>query len=281
MGKFIDLTGQRFGKLKVISPSHKDKQGAWCWNCECDCGNKINTIRGYSLIRGDSTSCGCEVGKKSKDITGKRFGRLVAVAPVSQSKNGVWKWLCKCDCGNEKIVSIGNLTSGSTRSCGCFRKENAIKNGLKSTTHGLSYTSLPQVRSNMLKRCYTKNSKDYHRYGGRGITVCDEWRQSPSVFYKWAVSSGFEEGLRIERIDNNGNYCPENCKWITHQEQQNNRENNHTLTFNGKTQTMAQWSRETGILRPTIDDRFRRGWTIEEALTTPTGEKRKISQKKE
>ena len=120
----------------------------------------------------------------------------------------------------------------------------------------------------MVQRCHNKNNASYTFYGGRGIQVCDEWRASPNIFYKWAEDTGYRDNLTIERINNNGNYEPSNCKWVTRKEQANNRKSNHTITFNGMTKTITQWSEETKIPKTCIRDRLLRGWSIERTLTS-------------
>ena len=153
------------------------------------------------------------------DLTGKRFGRLLVVEK-SESKNGYAAWLCRCDCGNEKIISGNELRKGKAKSCGCLRKEVATKTFIK---HGKTNTLLYEVWKSMKARCNNLNNKRYSSYGGRGITVCDEWRESFQAFYDWAMINGYREGLSIDRIDNDGNYEPSNCRWATASEQQKNK----------------------------------------------------------
>lgn len=197
-----------------------------------------------------------------KDITGVRFGRLVALEPSHKNKKGEWFWLCKCDCGEEVVARTSHLNSGGTQSCGCYNKE-------KSVTHGGCQTRLYGVYNNIKQRCYNSNNTQYKDYGGRGIRICEEWKVFSS-FENWAHLNGYEDTLSIDRIDNDGDYCPENCKWSTFKEQANNKRNNRYITFNGETRSLAEWSDKTGINYGTLKDRLNTGWTIEEALTTPT-----------
>ena len=136
--------------------------------------------------------------------------------------------------------------------------------------HGLSKHPLYEVWSSIKKRCYNKNAKCYHRYGGRGIFMCEEWKNDFKMFYDWAINNGYQTGLEIERKNNNKGYWPRNCKWITHYEQMSNTNQNRFITYNNKTQTVMQWSRETGIGESTIRQRLDDyKWSIEKTLTTP------------
>ena len=135
--------------------------------------------------------------------------------------------------------------------------------------HGLCGTRLYTIWSDMKARCTNPNKAKYARYGARGITVCDEWMNSVQAFYDWAMANGYRDDLTIDRIDNDGNYCPENCRWTTQITQQNNRSSNHFITYEGQTLTIAEWARMTGISGDEIRDRIcRRGWEIGKALTT-------------
>lgn len=150
--------------------------------------------------------------RKPVDITGQRFGGLVALSPHHVS-NSRWYWECFCDCGGLAIVAGSKLRNGHTKSCGC--KKNA-------PLHGMTGTRIHQTWRDMHQRCYNTNHKSYKNYGGRGIIVCTSWHDFVP-FYEWAMNNGYQECLTIERRDNNGNYCPENCCWITIAEQQKNK----------------------------------------------------------
>lgn len=197
------------------------------------------------------------------DMTGQRFGRLTVINQ-SENRNGEITWLCKCDCGNEVSVKGVNLRKGITRSCGCLRREVAKDRHI---THGMRDSRLYQIWSTMLKRCDNPKSISYKNYGARGITVCEEWKQF-EPFMEWAIENGYQDHLTIDRIDNDGNYCPDNCRWSSVKEQANNRRTCRFINYNGKTQTMKQWAEETGIRMGTL---YRRlvylNWSVEKALT--------------
>lgn len=204
---------------------------------------------------------------KQLNLTGKRFGKLVAIKTAGKTKNGAYLWQCKCDCGNEIIANVGNLKNGHTKSCGCLRVDRCKTNFTK---HGLEHTRLYGIWSDMRLRCYDEKNIAYHRYGGRGITICDEWKNDVKAFYDWATANGYKDSLTIDRIDNDGNYCPENCRWATVKEQASNRRSNILVTHNGKTQTMKKWANEVGTPYKVVWARMQKlGWSAERALTEP------------
>ena len=203
---------------------------------------------------------------KFQDLTGKKFGRLLVIERVENNKKQQVQWLCKCDCGNEVKVISKSLTSGNTKSCGCLHREINIK---RLTTHGLRNTRLNGIWCGVLQRCYNPKNKAYKNYGGRGITVCQEWQDNFQNFYDWSMSNGYNDDLTIDRIDVNGNYEPSNCRWVTKKEQANNMRSNRLLTYNGETHNMKQWAKIMGINYRALQQRLFRGWSIEKALTTP------------
>lgn len=196
-----------------------------------------------------------------KDLTGQRFGKLVVLEHSGRDPKRGHMWKCRCDCGNEAIVLTKSLTSGNRKSCGCLRRI--------PKTHGKRYTKIYHIWLSMKDRCNNERCSDYRFYGGRGIFVCEEW-QSFEPFDEWAMANGYEDGLTIDRIDNNAGYSPENCRWITRKEQCYNRRSNHYIEYNGKTQTITQWAKECGLTEQVLSGRLRNGWDIDRALHTPT-----------
>jgi len=192
--------------------------------------------------------------------------RLTFVDYAGINKFGAKLGLFNCHCGNSKILIMANVRQGRTLSCGCYRKEvvSANKPGKK---HGLAKTPIYDIWCLMRRRCYEVGNKNYHQYGGRGITVCEEW-QEVETFVKWALEKGYTPGLQIDRKNNNGNYEPSNCHFVTSKVNNNNRRDNRILTFKGMSMTLQQWANSTGIGRETISKRLDKlGWPIEKALT--------------
>lgn len=200
-----------------------------------------------------------------KDIKGQKFGKLTVIDFSHKDKRGEAHWLCQCECGNQKTVSGSKLRSGNTKSCGCFQNE-FRKKGIRKT-HGMTNTRLYHEWCNMKSRCDKPSNIMYKNYGGRGIKHCEEWNKF-EAFKDWALEHGYNDCLTLERIDVNGDYEPANCKWIPITEQYNNRTDSHFITAFGKTQTVKQWSEETGIKYDTIHARIKYyGWSNEDALS--------------
>lgn len=181
------------------------------------------------------------------NIIGKRFGKLIVLEEIDERKHGSKVYKCQCDCGNITHVARTNLRAkNGTKSCGCTHKISHNK------THGKTGTRLYRIWVNMKTRCYNKNRLQYNDWGGRGIGVCNEWKDDFMAFYKWAYDNGYNDSLSIDRIDVDGDYEPSNCRWATRKQQANNTRNNVLLTYNGKTQTMTQWAEELGVDNKTI-----------------------------
>lgn len=199
---------------------------------------------------------------KVKDITGIKYERLTPVSFVG-IKNHKAMWLCKCDCGKETVVSSSNLQSGTTRSCGCFKEEKRIESRYK---HGGEPKRLYHIWCGMRQRCENKKSHKYRIYGGRGISVCDEWKGNNGFveFRKWALSHGYSDDLSLDRIDVNGNYEPQNCRWATAKEQALNTRFNKFYNGLGMSKRASEWAEYFGINRVTFYKRLRRGLTVDD-----------------
>lgn len=203
-----------------------------------------------------------------KEISGVRHGRLTVLSfshTAEPPRKGAY-WLCRCDCGNEKVLKGASLGK-TTFSCGCLHRDKKIELCKARATHGLSKTKLAGRYSAMLLRCNPlSSSKRTKTYTSRGITVCGEWKTNPGAFYKWAIENGYREDLELDRIDNAKGYSPDNCRWVSRQENCNNKSTNITLTYDGISLTIAQWSRRIGIKQHTMYRRFRDGWSAPQVL---------------
>ncbi len=201
------------------------------------------------------------------DMTGLTFGRLTVLKRVENDKQGNAMWLCQCVCGKTKKLRGGTLRQGKTKSCGCLLSEASKKRMTKlCTKHGMSATKLYRVYSSMRERCEKPSCPEYKNYGGRGITVCKEWKHDRNSFFEWALNNGYKQGLEIDRIDVNGNYEPSNCRWVTRVENCNNKRNNIFLEYKGEKHTLSEWARLTGIRKNTIYSRYYSGKKPEEIL---------------
>lgn len=202
---------------------------------------------------------------KTLEISGQKFGRLTVTERVENNRHGQSQWKCVCDCGNVVIANGHKLVSGHTQSCGCYQKDAARFSNKK---HGDSDHRLYDCWSKMKGRCSNPNDKSYIHYGGRGIQVCDEWNRYES-FRNWALSHGYRDDLTIDRIDVNGNYCPENCRWATKSEQANNKRSNRFVEYCGEVHTIAEWASKLDMSYDALQLRLSRNWTIEKAFNTP------------
>lgn len=273
VSKIKDLTGQKFNYWTVLE-FDEVKNGIAKWNCKCKCG-KIKSIYGTNLTRGLSKSCGCQTSNLLKaanidDLTGNRYGNLV-VSKLHPTTRGDAYFECICDCGNTKVIRGQELKSGKATNCGCLRKKVVPKN----KTHGMSKTRLFKIWVGMRQRCENHNNHKYEIYGGRGIKVCNEWKEF-IPFMEWAYSNGYKDNLTIDRIDPDGNYEPENCRWANANQQARNTRQTVFLTYNEETKSAAEWSEITGIKLDTITRRKRDGWTDEKCLTVPVSIKKRV-----
>lgn len=198
---------------------------------------------------------------KGIDLTGRRYGRLTVIGEAAKLPgNSNRRWLCRCECGKEAVVFGANLQSGHTTSCGCYR---SIFDIAMNTTHGKTYDRLYRLWSHMKERCNNPQSRYFHRYGARGIKVCPEWADDFQAFYDWAMSHGYADNLTIDRIDNDGDYTPENCRWATKKIQNNNTSKNVTYTVNGITRTQRGWEEALALPRGKLWKIKRAGKNVE------------------
>ena len=261
MGKpFVDLTGRVFGRLTVLSIAGRSKRGVQ-YTCRCSCpSHPIITVSGKDLRSGNTKSCGCyhrEMASISnlEDLTGRTFGRLTVLCRVENSPPtpsnpcGKVQYKCKCSCPDhtEVIVSSYGLTSGITKSCGCFNRERSSQANTKWRTP--EEKRLVNILTNMKQRCCNPNANHYSDYGERGIQICDEWMNNTRSFVEWSLSHGYRlnSGLSINRIDNNGPYAPWNCEWTDHRTQMNNTRANHLFEIDGIVHTVREWAEISGI----------------------------------
>lgn len=242
--------GDKFSRLTVLE-IFKDNNRTMC-RCKCDCGNII-VLRGDSLTRGNTKSCGCI---KRKELLGEVFGYLTPLEYLGHKF-----WLCKCRCGNICKVTSSNLLSGNTKSCGCYRKSKP-KDRVDNVFYGRW--------SGMKARC--NNNKDM-LYGARGISVCDRWhdfenfKEDMYESYQEHIEKYGKKNTTLDRIDVNGNYCKENCRWATQKEQANNRRTNRLITYKGETHNISEWADILGIQAYTLRARlFKLGWSIDRAF---------------
>lgn len=198
-----------------------------------------------------------------EDLTGLVFGRLSVIERgedyVSPCGRRRPTWKCVCECGNESVVLASNLKRGTTTSCGCFQKENMSK---LTKTHGGYANNEPlfNIWCGIRKRCLFPKSHNYANYGGRGITICEQWQDNYPAFKEWSLRNGYRKGLSIDRIDVNGDYSPENCRWADNTTQQNNRRCNINVTYKNQTHTLKEWSRIRNINYQTLYGRYKLGW---------------------
>jgi len=198
-----------------------------------------------------------------KNLIGKKFGKLLVIKKMNNNKYRQHMWLCLCECGKEKIVRGNNLKSRVTKSCGCSR----TKHGHTKMVVSKTYTAW----KNMVRRCTSPNEKNYRYYGGRGIKVCKRWQK----FMNFLEDMGEPPTQKhsIDRIDNDGNYCKANCRWVTSKINNRNRRNNHLISHGGKIQCVSAWAEELKINITTLRARLYLDWSVEKALTTPVRKK--------
>lgn len=214
-------------------------------------------------------------------VVGQKYGKLTVEALVVHGNANQRKWLCKCDCGGMKVTSEDNLQRRHCRSCGCLYKNNG--GSKKKNIYLGSDSRLYSVWAGMKSRCFNPNSPNFYLYGGRGITVCDEWMHYGN-FKKWAIETGYDrkhdDRISIDRIDVNGNYEPSNCRWATVKEQMNNRRTNTVIEYKGLKKSLSQWAEYLGINYSTFMSRYERGWQMDRIVSQPV-RKRETTERSE
>jgi len=272
------MIGEKFGRLTVLERVDVENSHIY-YLCECDCGKK-KVVAKSSLINGDSKSCGClnrelTINRnklnsyKLDDLTGKKFGKLTVIKREGTNKSNHVTWLCSCDCGNTKITTSLSLKRGEGLHCGCSKPK-------PKTKHNMTNTRIYEIWESMKQRCLNEKHPSFNRYGGRGITICDEWLDFEN-FYNDMIES-YSKELTIDRIDNNKGYYKENCRWATKTEQSINRNaTKHLFYYNDREMCISEILKNhnpIGISRNGFMDRYyKRGMSLEEALTTPLNNK--------
>lgn len=287
-----NLVGRKYGKLTVIDVVPRTAHSRTRVKCQCECGNTILALAA-NVKSGNTRSCGCgrnysdytekqlakaerqasariQNYKRKKDnggtIVGLRFGRLVVQEKAGRKGKDV-AYRCLCDCGAEKLVVGSSLMNGDTRSCGCLAKDvtHALLYENGDSNPGSANRRLYGIWAGMKERCQNTDFRDYYRYGGRGITVCDEW-QNWVDFRDWALSHGYQDDLSLDRIDNESGYRPDNCRWATASVQTNNTRANLKIVFHGSVYTGAQFARLTDIPYSFVGAKAHQGFNGEDIL---------------
>ena len=200
------------------------------------------------------------------DLSGRKYNKLLVIK-YAYTKDSQVYWNCLCDCGNETTVYRSDLVQNKTKSCGCLKKLGSRK------THGFSNSGLYNKWYGLVDRCTNQYIEAYKDYGGRGITVCDEWKNDFLQFYNWSMENGYKKGLQIDRIDNNGNYCPENCRFVTPEENCRNKRNNLLVEVDGVVYCFTEALEKFGkVSRTTAQYRIKKGIDPKIALMSPPGQ---------
>lgn len=250
--------GKIFGEIEVIKVDKDffDKNKRKKYICKCSCGYEFSSFSHNFTVLTKCKKC----KEKDGSILGKTYERLIVVEEFKEGK--IMKCKCLCKCGNETTVRKSDLVCNKTKSCGCLSKEVKLK---INKTHGMTRTRLHNIWTAMKQRCYYPNHISFNSYGGRGIIVCDEWKNDFMSFYNWAMENGYEDGLSIDRIDVNGNYEPNNCRWANNYIQSNNKTNNRYIKYNGEVKTLREWSDILGINYNTLRTQTKK-YTLEQIM---------------
>ena len=278
MGRKLQLEGLRFGRLTVLHSEGKNKIGQYFWRCKCDCGNE-KVILGHSLCRGGTRSCGC-LEKESRDAhiakirhspadhVGKKYGRITVEELYVADRKSRAKG--RCDCGSAWEGPFGPLVNGKTLSCGCLRDETTAARRLThgQTRNGSTGSIEYRCYRAMIRRCTDTHMRDYPRYGGRGIKVCARWLESFDNFLA-DMGAAPEDRQTVDRIDNDGDYSPDNCEWASRMTQSRHRSNTVYATIDGVTRPMTEWCDVLGVNEKTVRSRMAKGFDMVTALTMP------------
>lgn len=220
---------------------------------------------------------------KNNDVSliGTKYGRLTITGFESDGRR--WLWRVRCDCGNEKLVSPTDVRNGRTKSCGCLHRESSRERATKFTHSVTDNKRLYMIYNHMKQRCYKKSSPRYSDYGGRGISICEEWLDKDrgfDNFVSWALENGYSDEMTIDRIDVKGNYSPENCAWKTRKEQNNNKRQTLWVEYNGERIQLRKLCEREGVNYDTVHNRiYALGWDVEKAIVTPSQQENSFSQK--
>lgn len=274
--KVEDYIGKKYGHLTVIGQAPRTNAHSNSFQFRCDCGNII-VAQPARILSGHKSSCGkCEYANRTlrpvadiESLIGQKKNMLTVIGIADKSPaDKRWKIICRCECGNTATITPDQFNRGVIKSCGCLRCRPGSK------ADGKAKHPLYGTWNQMMGRCYRPKNIHYDRYGGRGIKVCQEWHDFWK-FVRWSDSvGGRPRGAEIDRIDNDGDYCPENCRWVSRKQQMNNTSYNVKITYNGQTKTLKEWSEELEIPYTAICHRYQRGWSVERMLIEPVHSKK-------
>ncbi len=268
--------GQKFGRLTVIEydPEKRGVSKSARWICQCECG-VIKSYNAQALKLGRSQSCGCI---KNIEMIGEKFGRLLVIDQAETDTHGK-RWRCICDCGAEHIVNGVLLRNGTTNSCGCYRRDLGVLMGSNSKKHGHARTGEEtaeyRIWSAMVSRCTSPTNRNYANYGGRGIQICERWLKSFANFYADignrppGTHANGRAIYSLDRINNEGDYEPSNCRWATPEEQNNNTRFNHYVEIEGVKKSLTEWLHIYPVPRDIFYKRIKQGMSEKDALITP------------
>lgn len=262
--------GEKYGHLTTVKYVGVVKN-RHSWECLCDCGNVV--IKTESSIKSSKINVCNSRCRCLYDISGKRFSNLTVIDSVIKNNNGHKDrmWRCVCDCGKEVYAKKYELEKRHTTSCGCKRSERSRR---VNTIHGHSKSKICIILRGMKQRCQNPKNKYYQNYGGRGISICEEWSNPIDGvinFYNWAINNGYKDGYSIERIDVNDNYSPENCKWIPMSEQYANRTDTRYVSYKNETLPLFKMCEKYNVKYTTVLRRLQLGWDVKYAIEIPVG----------